>query len=73
MKNAEIRELSTKELIELVNEKKIEHYKLRAAHAIGNLEKTHTLKSTKRLIAKILTELTQRQKQAQKTEQQQNS
>lgn len=69
MKNAEIRELSTKELIELIDEKKIELYKLRAAHAVGNLEKTHKLKATKRLIARLFTELTKRQKQAQKTEQ----
>ena len=72
MKNSEIRELSTKELVELIDEKKVELYKLRAANAVGSLEKTHTLKETKRLIARLMTELTKREKQAQ-TEQQQNS
>ncbi len=69
MKNAEIRELSTQELVEMIEEKKIELYKLRAAHAVGNLEQTHLLKETKRLIARLKTELTQRQRQAQAEQQ----
>ncbi len=69
MKNAEIRELSTQELVEMIEEKKIELYKLRASHSVGNLEQTHLLKDTKRLIARLKTELTKRQKQAQAEQQ----
>ena len=69
MKNQEIRELSTKELVETIEEQKIKLYKLRSQNAIGNLEQTHLLKETKRFIARLKTELTRRQAQ----EQQQNS
>ena len=69
MKNSEIRELSTKELVETIEEQKVKLYKLRSQNAIGSLEQTHQLKATKRLIARLKTELTRRQAQ----EQQQNS
>lgn len=69
MKNSEIRELSTKELVDTIEEQKSKMYNLRATHAISNLEQTHLLRSTKRLIARLNTELTIRQAQ----EQQQNS
>lgn len=65
MKNSEIRELSTKEILEAIQEQKLKLYKLRAAHAVGNLRETHMLKETKRLIARLKTELTKRQKQEQ--------
>jgi large subunit ribosomal protein L29 len=65
MKNSEIRELSTKELVETIEEQKIKLYKLRAQNAIGSLEQTHLLKTTKRLIARLKTELTHRQAQEQ--------
>ncbi len=60
MKNSEIRELSTKEIVDTINEQKLKLYNLRATHTVSNLEQTHTLKSTKRLIARLKTELTLR-------------
>jgi len=63
MKNSEIRELSTKELVESIDEQKLKMYNLRATHAINKIEHTHFLKSTKRLIARLKTELTRRQAQ----------
>jgi len=65
MKNSEIRELSTKELVETIGEQKMKMYNLRATHAISNLEQSHTLKMSKRLIARLNTELTRRQAQEQ--------
>jgi large subunit ribosomal protein L29 len=72
MKNSEIRDLTTQELVEQIEEQKIALYKLRAQHAVGSLEQTHMLKATKRLIARLKTELTKRQAQA-VAEQNQNS
>jgi len=60
MKNSEIRELSTKELVETIEEQQLKIYNLRATHAVSNLEQTHLLKSTKRLIARLKTELSKR-------------
>lgn len=61
MKNSEIKELSTKEILESIQEQKMKLYKLRAAHAVGSIEHTHMLKDTKRLIARLKTELSKRQ------------
>lgn len=61
MKNSEIRELSTQELVEMIDEQKSKMYDLRAAHAISKIEQPHLLKSTKRFIARLKTELTGRQ------------
>jgi len=63
MKNNEIRELSTKELVEMVDDQKLKLYNLRATHAVSKIEQTHLLKSTKRLIARLKTEITKRQAQ----------
>ncbi|MBN2890412.1 MAG: 50S ribosomal protein L29 [Bacteroidales bacterium] len=63
MKNSEIRELSTNEIVETIDEQKLKLYNLRATHAISKIEQTHFLKSTKRLIARLKTELTKRQAQ----------
>ena len=63
MKNSEIRELSTKEIVETIEEQKLKLYNLRATHAISKIEQTHFLKLTKRLIARLKTELTKRQAQ----------
>jgi len=60
MKNSEIRELSTKEIVETIEEQKSKYYNLSATHAVSNLEQTHLLKSTKRLIARLNTELSVR-------------
>lgn len=68
MKNSEIRELPTKEIVEAIEEQKLKLYNLRATHAISKIEQTHFLQSTKKFIARLNTELTQR-----KVQEQQNS
>ncbi len=65
MKNSEIIELSTKEIIETIEEQKIKLYNLYATHIVSNLEQTHLLKATKRLIARLKTELSKRMAQEQ--------
>lgn len=66
MKNSEIRDLSTKEIVDTIEEQKSKLYNLRATHAVSNLEQTHLLKSTKRLIARLNTEFAQRLAEEQK-------
>ncbi len=63
MKNSEIRELPDNELVEMIDEQKLKLYNLRATHAISKIEQTHLLRATKRLIARLKTELTKRQAQ----------
>ncbi len=61
MKNAEIRELSTEELKELIATEKERLWKLKMSHVVFPLEKPHELKEKKRLIARLLTELRRRE------------
>ncbi len=61
MKMNEIRELTTKELREMVNDQKQRLAQLRLTHAISPLENVHEIRNTKRLIARLLTELRQRE------------
>ena len=61
MKNAEIRELTTDEIKELVQEQKEKLWRMKMAHAISPIEQPHKLKETKRFIARLLTELRARE------------
>ncbi len=61
MKMQEIRELTTQELREMVRDQKQRLAQLRLTHAISPLENTHEIRNTKRLIARLLTELRQRE------------
>ncbi|MCU0421924.1 MAG: 50S ribosomal protein L29 [Bacteroidia bacterium] len=61
MKNTEIRELSDKELGARIKSEKIQLTKLMFNHAVTPLENTNTLKDTKKLIARLLTEQKKRQ------------
>jgi large subunit ribosomal protein L29 len=61
MKMQEIRELTTQELREMVRDQKQRLAQLRLTHAISQLENTHEIRNTKRLIARLLTELRQRE------------
>lgn len=62
MKNSEIREMPQNEIVEAIEEQKAKLFGLRATHSVSNLEHTHLLKSTKRLIARLKTELVKQQK-----------
>lgn len=60
MKQAEIKELSTKELIERVDTEKESLTRMKLNHAITPLENPNKIKESKRTIARIKTELSRR-------------
>ncbi len=61
MKNSEIKQLSTKELIERIEEEKIRLVKMKMNHAISPLENPLEIRNTRRTIARLKTELRRRQ------------
>ena len=61
MKMQEIHELTTQELREMIKDKKQHLAQLRLTHAISPLENVHEIRNAKRLIARLLTELRQRE------------
>ncbi len=61
MKTRELRELSNDELKRREEELKDQLFKLRAQHAIGQLENTAKLKNIRREIARIKTILRERE------------
>ena len=63
MKQSEIKELSTAELQEKLGEMKKSYTDLKMAHAISPLENPIQLRSIRRTIARIATELTNREVQ----------
>ena len=65
MKNSEIVELSTGDLVARIAEEKAALTKLKFAHAVSAIENPNRIKQTRKTIARLLTELTKR-KQAEK-------
>ena len=63
MKQSEIKELSVAELQEKLGETKKSYTDLKMAHAISPLENPIQLRSVRRTIARIATELTNREVQ----------
>ena len=61
MKNKEIRELETKDLAELVEEQVAKYDQMKLNHAIAPLENPSRIKAARRDIARLKTELRQRQ------------
>lgn len=61
MKNKEVLELSTKELIERIGDVKTKLTKLRLNHAVSPLDNPQILKDVKRDIARLKTELRKRE------------
>lgn len=61
MKNAEIRELSDKELAGRIKEERAALTKLNFTHAVSPLDNPNRLKENKRTIARLLTEQKRRQ------------
>ncbi len=61
MKTAEIKEMSTKELIEKVELEKGQMAKMRLNHAISPIEKPSKIKECRKDIARMLTILRQRE------------
>lgn len=63
MKQSEIRELSTAELQEKLGVVKKQYADLKLAHAVSPLENPLQLRSTRRTVARLSTELTKRELQ----------
>lgn len=62
MKISELREKSVEELAQLLDEKQLDAFRLRMAKATGQLDKTHEIKANRRVIAKILTLINEKQR-----------
>ena len=66
MKMSEIKEFSTKELIERIEVEKNTLVRMRLNHAVSPLDNPMKLKFARKDIARMMTELTKRQSQPQK-------
>jgi large subunit ribosomal protein L29 len=66
MKKAEIKELNTKDLNDRVQTEKAEYVKMKLDHAVSPAENTSNLRKVRKDIARMLTELRQREINEQK-------
>ena len=57
-----IRDRSIDELVQLLDEKQLDAFRLRMAKATGQLSQTHEVKANRRTVAKILTLLNEKQR-----------
>ena len=64
MKQEVIRELSTPELLERLEEERIQLSKLKMNHAISPLENPNKIKVYRRTVARLVTEVTKRKREA---------
>ncbi len=64
MKNSEIREMSVEDLQEKLDTLKRQYTDLKIAHAVSPIENPIQLKSIRKTVARIETELTNRELQA---------
>lgn len=64
MKNSEILELTTEEVIAKINEEKANLTKLKFAHAISTIENPTRITAVRKSIARLNTELTKRKAEA---------
>ena len=61
MKYSEIKELTTKEILERLENEQTTKVSLRMNHKISDLDNPHQITETKRFIARLKTELRQRE------------
>jgi large subunit ribosomal protein L29 len=61
MKNSEIRELTTKELIEKLEDEKAHLVRMKLNHSVSPLDNPNKLKEERRVIAKLNTEIRKRE------------
>ena len=61
MKNSEIRELTTKELIEKLDDEKSLLVRMRLNHAVSPLDNPNKLGESKKLVARLNTEIRKRE------------
>lgn len=57
MNNSEIRELTTKEILDLIKEEELNYTKMKLAHAVSPLDNTNKLTEGRKRIARLKTEL----------------
>jgi large subunit ribosomal protein L29 len=62
MKNKDITSLSTSELVAKVKEEQVGYEKLKFNHAISPIENPLKIRSTRRMVARLNTELSKRNK-----------
>jgi len=60
MKNSEIRQLTTKDLNERIEEEKLRLVKMKMNHAVSPMENPLEIRNTRRTIARLKTELRRR-------------
>ena len=60
MKNSEVRELETKDLVERIETEVAKYNQMKLNHAVSPLENPSQIKATRRDIARMKTELRQR-------------
>ena len=65
MKQAEIKELSTKEILEKIETEKVGLTRMKLNHAITPLENPNQIKESRKIIARLKTELSQRHRDQQ--------
>lgn len=61
MKQAEVRELSDKEILERIEAEKVALNKLKMSHAVSPLDNPNQIRETRKTIARLKTELRQRE------------
>ena len=61
MKNSEVRELETKDLVERIETEVAKYNQMKLNHAVSPLENPSQIKATRRDIARMKTELRQRE------------
>ena len=61
MKNSEIRELTTKELIEKIEDESAQYVRIKLNHTVSPLDNPNKLTEGRRLVAKLKTEFRKRE------------
>ena len=61
MKSSEIRELSNQELLERIDNEKTALVRMKLNHAISPLDNPNVIKESRKVIARLLTELRKRE------------
>lgn len=61
MKSSEIRELSTQELLERIDNEKTALVRMKLNHSISPLDNPNVIKTSRKVIARLITELRQRE------------
>ncbi len=60
MKGREIKELTTKELVDRFKEEKVRLTKVKFNNAVSKIEQPHKIKESRKVIARMLTEMNSR-------------